>query len=66
MANIWQKVGLPNACTELVGREKMKEAMLYRHLKELKGEYGMKKLKHLQSTEFRHMQDYMKIGSLED
>ena len=57
---------MPNACTEFVGREKVKEAMLYSHLKELKEEYAMKKVKYLQNAELRYMQDYMKLASLED
>ena len=40
--NICQKAGLPNACPEFVNREKVKEAILYRHLKEVKEEYEMK------------------------
>ena len=40
--NIYQKAGLPNACPEFVNREKVKEAILYRHLKEVKEEYEMK------------------------
>ena len=66
VVGICERVGLPNACTEFVGREKVKEAMMYSHLSELKEEYGMKKLKHLQHTELRYMQDYMKLASLED
>ena len=52
--------------TECVGREKVKEAMRYSLLKELKEEYEMKKVKHLQNTDLRYMQEYMKLASLED
>ena len=40
--NLCQKAGLPNACPEFVNREKVKEAILYRHLKEVKEECEMK------------------------
>ena len=49
-----------------MGREKVKEAMRYSLLKELKEEYEMKKVKHLQNTDLRYMQEYMKLASLED
>ena len=41
VVGICERVGLPNACTEFVGREKVKEAMMYSQLSELKEEYGM-------------------------
>ena len=39
---------------------------MYHHLKLLKEEYSMEKLKHLKDTDIRYMQDYMKRASLED
>ena len=63
---ICDKLGLPDACTTFVHREAVKEAALYSHLKVLKEEYSMEKLKHLKDNDIRYMQGYMKMASLED
>ena len=63
---ICSKVGLPDACSTFVPRDKVKEAVMYSHLKVLKEEYTMEKLKHLKDKDIRYMQDYMKSVSLED
>ena len=59
-------MGLPDTCTTFVPRDKVKEAVMYHHLKLLKEEYSMEKLKHLKDTDIRYMQGYMKRASLED
>ena len=59
VVSVCQKMGLPNACTEFVEREKVKEAMMYSYLKELKGKFGMKTLKHFKNTALRYIQEYM-------
>ena len=40
--------------------------MMYSHLKVLKEQYSMEKLKHLKNTELRYMQTYMSQVSLEN
>ena len=66
VAEICRRVGLPNACLEYVQREEVTEAILNSHLKCLKEEYKMDKLKHLQTSEIRYRQKYMSMSSLED
>ena len=66
MTKTCDKLGLPDACTTFVQREEVTEAALYSHLKVLKEEYSMEKLKHLKDDDIRYMQDYMKMASLED
>ena len=61
-----EEVGLPNACTVYLKRDQVSEAVMYNHLKILKEEYGMEKLKHLQNTDIRYMQKYMAQVSLEN
>ena len=61
-----EEVGLPNACTVYLKREEVSEAVMYNHLKILKEEYGMEKLKHLQNMDIRYMQKYMAQVSLEN
>ena len=39
---------------------------MYNHLKLLKEEYSMEKIKHLKDTDIRYMQGYMKRASIED
>ena len=63
---ICKEVGLPNACEVFVHRKEVVEAMLYSHLKTLKEEYSMKKLKHLKNDDIRYMQSYMTMASLEN
>ena len=65
VTEICDKLGLPDACTTFVQREEVTEAALYSHLKVLKEEYSMEKLKHLKDDDIRYMQDYMKMASLE-
>ena len=66
VVDICHKLGLPNACTEFVYREEVAEAIMVNHLRNLKEEYGMEKLKHLKDTDIRYMQPYMKFASLEN
>ena len=66
VTEICDKLGLPDACTTFVQREEVTEAALYSHLKVLKEEYSMEKLKHLKDDDIRYMQGYMKMASLED
>jgi exonuclease III len=63
---ICQRAGLPNAGLEFVDRGEVLEVMMYSHLKILKEDYSMEKLKHLKNTDLRKMQDYMSMASLED
>ena len=65
VVDICKKIGLPNACLVYVHRREVSEAILLSHLKVLKEEYNMKKLKHLQHTDIRYRQSYMKMSSLE-
>ena len=65
VVSICKNIGLPNACLEYVHRKEVSEAILMSHLKVLKEEYKMQKLKHLQNTDIRYRQDYMKMSSLE-
>ena len=51
--NKFHKLGLPNACTEFVYREEVAEAIMVSHLKNLKEEYSMEKLKHLNDSDIR-------------
>ena len=53
VVEICQKIGLSNACLEYVQREEVAEAIMISHLKVLKEEYKMEKLKHLQNTDIR-------------
>ena len=39
---------------------------MYSHLKVLKEEYSMEKLKHLKNKDIRYLQGYIKMASLED
>ena len=66
VTEICEKVGLRNACTVFVDRKTVTEAVMYSHLKVLKEEYSMEKLKHLKDQDLRYMQPYMKRASLED
>jgi hypothetical protein len=65
VVEICQKIGLPNACLQYVHRKEVAEAILISHLKVLKEEYKMEKLKHLQNTDIRYRQEYMRLKSLE-
>ena len=60
-----QEVGLSNPCEQFLNREEVSEAIMYSHLKTLKVEYSMEKLKHLKNTDLRYMQKYMTQVSLE-
>ena len=61
-----QEVGLSNPCEQFLNREEVLEAIMYSHLKTLKEEYSMEKLKHLKETDIRYMQKYMSQVSLEN
>ena len=41
-------------------------ALMFSHLKVLKEEYSMEKLKNLKNTDIRYVQKYMTLASLED
>jgi hypothetical protein len=62
----FQEVGLSNPCEQFLNREEVSEAIMYSHLKTLKEEYSMEKLKHLKNTDLRYMQKYMTQVSLEN
>ena len=61
-----EEIGLPNPCQEYLNRQEVAEAVMYSHLKVLKEQYSMEKLKHLKNTELRYMQNYMSQVSLEN
>ena len=61
-----EEIGLPNPCTVFLNRQEVSEAVMYSHLKILKKEYSMEKLRHLQNTDIRYMQKYMAQVSLEN
>ena len=55
-----------SACTVYLKRGEVSEAVMYTHLKILKEECGMEKLKHLQNTDIRYIQKYIAQVSLEN
>jgi hypothetical protein len=61
------RVGLPNACSQFVSRQEVKEAMLASSAKVLKEQMaGLKKLELIKQEDFRTRQSYMLGQSLED
>ena len=58
-------MGLPNACLEYIQRKEIYESIFIRHLRVLKEEYKMEKLKYLQNTDIQYRQEYMMMSSLE-
>ena len=65
VVNICKNIGLPNACLEYIHRKEISEAILISHLRVLKEEYKMEKLKHLRNTDIQYRQEYMMMSSLE-
>ena len=61
-----KEIGLQNPCKEFLDRKEVSEAIMISHLKTLKEEYSMEKLKHLKNTDIRYMQKYMTQASLEN
>ena len=61
-----EEIGLPNPCEEFLDRKEVSQAIMFSHLKTLKEEYSMEKLKHLKNTDLTSMQKYMKQASLEN
>ena len=59
-------IGLPHPCKEYLNRQEVAEAVMYFHLKVLKEQSSMKKLKHLKNTKLRYMQKYLSQVSLEN
>ena len=67
VAEICQRVGLPNLCETDVNREKMEEAVVNHHLLEIKKEMEpLSKLSKIRNQYTRVMQSYMKEKSLEN
>ena len=61
-----KEIGHQNPCKEFLDRKEVSEAIMISHLKTLKEEYSMEKLKHLKNTDIRYMQKYMTQASLEN
>ena len=65
---ICRTIGIPNICTEDVGKAEVKEAIMYHHMKEMKEEIKNKnyqKICNLVNEDLRKGQPYMKEKSLE-
>ena len=65
---ICRTIGIPNICTENVGKAEVKEAIMYHHMKEMKEEIKNKnyqKICNLVNEDLRKGQPYMKEKSLE-
>ena len=66
VAAICQEVGLPNICQEQVDKKRVKEAIFYHHMKDLKIEMKKyEKLDDISDGDFRTTQSYMKDFCLE-
>ena len=66
VAAICQEVGIPNICQEQVDKKRIKEAIFYHHMNDLKIEMKKyEKLDDISNGDFRTMQSYMKDFCLE-
>ena len=66
VATICQEVGLPNICKEQLGKKRIKEAIFYHHMKDLKVDMKrFEKLDDVSDGDFRSIQSYMKNFCLE-
>ena len=64
---ICKVTGLPNACSQLVGRKEVEEAMVNHHIIEIREEMEtLSKMDDIKKTDTRNMQEYMKQKSLEN
>ena len=60
-------MGLPDACSQYVSKEEVKEAMQLSNAKELKEQMkGLSKLEHMMNEDLQLSQDYIRTKSLED
>ena len=64
---ICKLAGLPNACSQYIGRKEVEEAMVNHHLIEIREEMEhLSKMENIKKTDTRKMQEYMKQKSLEN
>ena len=64
---ICRLVGLPNVCSQPLGRKEVEEAVVLHHLKEIKEEMEpLSKMAKIRTQDTREMQLYMKQKSLEN
>ena len=67
VVQICQLAGLPNVCSQYIGRKQIEEAMINHHLVEIRGEMEpLSKLEVIKNTDTRKMQEYMSQKSLEN
>ena len=67
VAQICQLAGLPNVCSQFIGRKEAEEAIINHHLVEIREEMEpLSKMERIKKTDTRKMQKYMTQKSLEN